>query len=84
MKELSQEEKQNLEELLHHEGMKAFFKILQSATQSFTDRVLQYRVDDNTSNLSLIIQKSRAEGAQDLARALMVQLSKKPSNTRKT
>jgi len=69
MSKLSLEEKEDLADLLHHEGVATLYKEMEAVAQSMERDVVQFNLSTSTVD-ELIHIKCRAEGARAFVRAL--------------
>ncbi len=70
---LSQEEQENLVDMMSHDGMKALLRLMGQLVQSENDRVLKYSLDTQPE-AGLIRLKLRTEGAAKLLSDLETKL----------
>jgi hypothetical protein len=66
---LSQEEMENLQDMMSHDGMKALRRVLAELVRSEEARVLSWNLDTSPEG-GLVRLKLRAEGAAKLVRDL--------------
>lgn len=67
---LTLEEKDDLQELVTHPGMKALWKEVDAAVQLIEDEVLKLTLTGPDDEKNLIYKKCRADGAAQLADAI--------------
>lgn len=75
MAKLTIEEKDQLDDLIHSDGIKALWKEAESTLQLFYKRVLEYNLDHTNQN-EFVILKAQADGAAKLLLALKQRLDK--------
>jgi hypothetical protein len=79
---LNQEQRDDLNDLLEHPGVKSLIIVLEDLTRRIEHDILKVQLTGNNDH-ELVITKARGEGARKLQVALARQLVK-PSEKRKT
>jgi hypothetical protein len=74
MQKLSQEEKEDILDILSSEGVKALLRLIQLESESISQEVLKYDLGSGDER-ELVRRKCRAEGAAKLERAVLATLS---------